>query len=61
MPVLGMIASGVVFELGLLAPSAQGTLVAFVGRGGAAWTVRSRILDDGRRARASVRRHGRGA
>lgn len=30
-PVLGMIASGVVFELGLLAPSARGTLVAFVG------------------------------
>ena len=29
-PVLGMIASGSVFELGLLAPSAQGTLVAFV-------------------------------
>ena len=29
-PVIGMIASGSVFELGLLAPSAQGTLVAFV-------------------------------
>ena len=28
-PVLGMIASGTVFELGLLAPSARGTLVAF--------------------------------
>ena len=27
---MGMIASGTVFELGLLAPSAQGTLVAFV-------------------------------
>jgi MFS transporter, ACS family, D-galactonate transporter len=29
-PVIGMIASGAVFEVGLLAPSAQGTLVAFV-------------------------------
>ncbi len=29
-PVVGMIASGSVFELGLLAPSAQGTLIAFV-------------------------------
>jgi MFS transporter, ACS family, D-galactonate transporter len=29
-PVIGMIASGSVFELGLIAPSAQGTLVAFV-------------------------------
>jgi MFS family permease len=29
-PVIGMIASGSVFELGLVAPSAQGTLVAFV-------------------------------
>ena len=29
-PVLGMIASGSVFELGLLAPNAQGTLIAFV-------------------------------
>jgi len=29
-PVIGMIASGSVFELGLLAPNAQGTLVAFV-------------------------------
>ena len=29
-PVLGMISSGLVFELGLFAPTAQGTLVAFV-------------------------------
>jgi MFS transporter, ACS family, D-galactonate transporter len=29
-PVLGMIASGLVFELGLFAPTAQGTLIAFV-------------------------------
>ena len=58
-PMVGMLASGAVFELGLLAANPKATIASVHSICRTSGPVRGRILDHGRRAGWPIRRLGR--